>query len=142
MEVFYCFTVAIGLPADASDHIEGKRSAFAARMQNKVVVEGGNSESYGDLQKQKISTWCFPFVNISTSSDRTEQSFQAVCFDFAQVKASAKLCMNMLSDVAVKSELKRIAKSLIVNSGNLKRRMVWLTRVCQVAWRFGRVPKD
>ena len=45
--MFYCFTVAIGLPADASDHIEGKRSAVAARMQNKVVVEGGNSESYG-----------------------------------------------------------------------------------------------
>jgi len=61
--------------------------------------------------------------------------FQAVCFDFAQVKASAKLCINMLSDAAVKSELK-------VNSGNLKRWMVWLTRVCQVAWRFGRVPKD
>jgi len=36
MEVFYCFTVAIGLPGDASDD---KRSAVAARMQNKVVVE-------------------------------------------------------------------------------------------------------
>ena len=47
MEVFYCFTVAIGLPGDASDYIEDKRSAVAARMQNKVVVEGGNSESYG-----------------------------------------------------------------------------------------------
>ena len=43
MEVFYCFTVAIGLPGDASDD---KRSAVAARMQNKVVVEWGNSESY------------------------------------------------------------------------------------------------
>jgi len=38
MEVFYCFTVAIGLPADASDYIEDKRSAITARMQ-KVVVE-------------------------------------------------------------------------------------------------------
>ena len=48
-QLWKCFTVfvAIGLPADASDHIEGKRSAVAARMQNKVVVEGGNSESYG-----------------------------------------------------------------------------------------------
>jgi len=59
--------------------------------------------------------------------------FQAVCFDFAQVKASAKLCINMLSDAAVKSELKLIAKSFMVNSGNLKRRMVWLTHVCQVS---------
>jgi len=47
VEVFYCFTVAIGLPADASDYTEDKRSAVAARMQNKVVVEGGNNESYG-----------------------------------------------------------------------------------------------
>ena len=35
----YCFTVAIGLPGDASDYNEDKRSSVAARMQNKVVVE-------------------------------------------------------------------------------------------------------
>jgi len=45
MEEFYCFTVAIGLPGDASDCIEDKRSEVAARMQSKVVVERGNSES-------------------------------------------------------------------------------------------------
>jgi len=45
MEVFYCFTISIGLPGDASDYNEDKRSAVAARMQNKVVVEWGNSES-------------------------------------------------------------------------------------------------
>jgi len=39
VEVFYCETVAIGLPGDASDYNEDKRSAVAARMQNKVVVE-------------------------------------------------------------------------------------------------------
>jgi len=39
MEVFYCFTVTIGLPDDALDYNEDKRSAFAARMPNKVVVE-------------------------------------------------------------------------------------------------------
>jgi len=39
VEVFYCFTVSIGLPGDASDYNEGKRSAVAVRMQNKVVVE-------------------------------------------------------------------------------------------------------
>jgi len=39
MEVFYCFTVAIGLPGDASDYNEDKRSTVATLMQNKVVVE-------------------------------------------------------------------------------------------------------
>jgi len=39
IEVFYCFTVTIGLPADAPDYNEDKRSAGAVRMQNKVVVE-------------------------------------------------------------------------------------------------------
>jgi len=34
-----CFTVAIGLLGDASDHNEDKRSVVEARMQNKVVVE-------------------------------------------------------------------------------------------------------
>ena len=33
MEVFYCFTVAIGLPGDASD------CKVAAGIQNKVVAE-------------------------------------------------------------------------------------------------------
>ena len=45
VEVFYCFTVAIGLSGDASNYNEDKRSSVAARMQNKVVVEWGNSES-------------------------------------------------------------------------------------------------
>jgi len=39
MEVLYCLTVSTGLPRDAPDYNEDKRSAVAARMQNKVVVE-------------------------------------------------------------------------------------------------------
>ena len=38
MEVFYCFTVAIGLPGDASDYNKDERSAVAARMQNVAVT--------------------------------------------------------------------------------------------------------
>jgi len=38
MEVFYCFTVAIDLPGDASNY-KDKRSAVATRVQNKVVVK-------------------------------------------------------------------------------------------------------
>jgi len=38
-EVFYCFTVAIGLPGDASNYHKDKWSAVAMRIQNKVVVE-------------------------------------------------------------------------------------------------------
>jgi len=45
MEVLYCLTVSTGLPRDAPDYNEDKRSAVAARMQNKVVVEWGNNES-------------------------------------------------------------------------------------------------
>jgi len=41
-EVFYCFTVAIGLPGDASNYNKDKRSAVAMRIQNKVVVERGS----------------------------------------------------------------------------------------------------
>jgi len=39
MEVFYCFTVSIDLPSDASDYNDDKRSAVAESMQNAVVVE-------------------------------------------------------------------------------------------------------
>jgi len=96
---------------------------------------------YCDLQKQKIQHGAFLLSTLVAHLTELSKVFQALCFDFAQVKASAKLCINMLSDAAVKSELKLIAKRLIVNQGNLERWMVWLTRVCQVAWRFGRVPK-
>ena len=85
---------------------------------------------YWDLWKQKISTCCFPFVNIGTSPDRTEQSFSIGIF--AQMKASVELCINKLSDAAAKSELKANCENLIVNLWNLERRMV----VCQVAWRL------
>jgi len=34
------------------------------------------------------------------------KSFQAGCFDFAQMKASVELCINKLCDAAVKSELR------------------------------------
>jgi len=81
---------------------------------------------------------------LSTSvSHLTELSkvIQSVCFDFAQVKASVELCINKLFDAAAKSELKLIAKSFHSELGNLERWMVWLSRVCQKAWRFGSVPK-
>ena len=44
MEVLYCFTVAIGLPGDATDYNEDK-SGQLQRIQNKVVVVRGNSET-------------------------------------------------------------------------------------------------
>ena len=47
MEVFYCFTAAIGLPGEASDYNEDTRSTVAARMQSKVVVEWGNCAELG-----------------------------------------------------------------------------------------------
>jgi len=38
MELFYCFTVGIGFPGDASDFNEDKSLAVATRTQDKVVV--------------------------------------------------------------------------------------------------------
>jgi len=35
----------------------------------------------------------------------TSKVFQGVCFNFAQMKASAELCINKLSGAAAKSEL-------------------------------------
>jgi len=66
--------------------------------------------------------------------------FQAGCFGFEQIKASVELCIVKLSDAAAKSELKANCEKFDCELG--KCWMVWLTRVCQVAWRFGRVPKD
>ena len=59
-----------------------------------------------DLLKQKVSTCCFPFVNIGTSPVRTEQRFEAGYFNFSQIKLSVELCINKLSDAAAKFELK------------------------------------
>jgi len=39
MEVFYYFTDAIGLPGDASNYNEDRKSVVAARMQNKMFVD-------------------------------------------------------------------------------------------------------
>jgi len=47
VEVFYCFTVAIGLLGDASDYNEDKRSAVAARMQGSEATVRAMSEILG-----------------------------------------------------------------------------------------------
>ena len=39
MELLYCYTVAIGLPGNASDYSEDKNRQLQHGMQNKVVVE-------------------------------------------------------------------------------------------------------
>ena len=77
-----------------------QKSAVAARMQNKLAVEWGNSESKvwaavwaalkqisenkndGNVrclsaiyENKKNSKWYFPFANIATSPDRAQQSF-------------------------------------------------------------------
>ena len=74
---------------------------------------------YYGLKKQKISICCFLFLNIGTSRDRTEQSFQVVCFNLAQVKASVELCINKLSDAAAKSELEANCEKFDSDLGEL-----------------------
>ena len=58
------------------------------------------------------------------------------------MKASVELCINKLSDAAAKPELKANCDKFDSELRNLERRMVWLTRVCQVAWGFGSAQKD
>jgi len=59
------------------------------------------------------------------------------------MKASVELCNNKLSDAAAKSEPKAGCETFDSELWELtvERRMAWLTRVCQVSWRFGRTPK-
>ena len=106
LEVLYCFTVVISLPGDASNYNKDKRSPVAGRIQNKVVgrvrqkwelrvrfrLFGPHWSSsqkikmnqcallHCGLRKQKISTCCFPSVNIGTSPDRTVQRFSGGMF--------------------------------------------------------------
>jgi len=137
-EVLYCFTIAIGLPGDALDYNDDKRSAVAARMQTRwlsceaiVRTNSARSEILAIwatlklLSSQKIKMMqyimcCFTatcknkkfqqgaFLLSTLAPHLTELSkvFQTRCFDFVQVKSSVELCINNLSDAAVKSELK------------------------------------
>ena len=98
---------------------------------------------YCDLRKQKISIWYFPFVNIATLPDRTNQTFQAGYFNFALMKASVELCINKLSHAAAKSEFKANCEKFDSELGEvgMPDDLADLS-VCQMAWRFGTAPKD
>ena len=108
MEVFYCFTVAIGLPGDASDYCRTKKdrqlqrackqrwlsseATVRATVEVRFWLFGRHWSScwkvkmmqcalfHWDLKKQKFSNWFFPSVNTATSPDRTEQSFSSGMF--------------------------------------------------------------
>jgi len=109
-----------------------KRLVVASRMQSKVVVEWGNSESqewdFGYLGRTEAAVrkykWCnvrcftatyknkkfqrgaFLLSTLALHLTKLSKVTQAGCFDFAQVKASVELCINEDSDAAAKSELK------------------------------------
>jgi len=168
MEVFYCFTVAIGLPGGVSDCNDGKMSVVAARMQNKVVVEWGNNETRSEIltiwaalkqmSENKNDAMCVVLLRLlKTKNFNMVLSFCQNCHLTWQNWAKFfrrdvltllrwKLPQNCISISSLmpllNPSLKVTAKSLIANQENLERRVVWLTRVCQVAWRFGRAPKD
>jgi len=95
------------------------------------------------LVKKKISYGTFLLPKLAPHLTELSKVFQAECFDFAQVKASVERCITKVSLIPLLNpRLKLLAKILIVNYIHLERRMVWLTHVCQVAWRFGRSPKE
>jgi len=57
------------------------------------------------IENKKIPTWCV-LTTLPPHLTELSEVLQAVCFNFEQIKASVEMCMNMLSDVAGKSELK------------------------------------
>ena len=61
---------------------------FTATYKNKKILIGAFFLSTPAIQLTKLNEF-----------------IQAVCFDFAQVKASVEPCINELSDAAAKSEL-------------------------------------
>ena len=85
-------------------------------------------------ENKKFKHAAFLLSTLAPHLTELSKAFQAGYLNFAQMKASVELCINKVSDAASKPR----AKSLILNLGNLEPRMV----VCQVAWRFGRAPKD
>jgi len=72
----------------------------------------------------------------------SENKNDAICIDFAQMKASVELCINKLSDATAKFELKANCEKFDSEFENSECQMVRPTHVCQVSWRFGRASKD
>ena len=72
---------------------------------------------YCDLWKQKFRHAALLLSTLAPQLTELSNVFEARCFNFEQMKASAELCINKLSDAAAQPELKAtvIAKSVIVN---------------------------
>ena len=167
MKILYCFTVVIGLPGDASDYNEDKRSAVAASMQKRWL----SSEATVRARSEILAIWA-ALKHLSENKD------EAMCVVLLRLVKSKKFIMVLSicqhwhlnwqkwanfsrQDVLtlhrwklpwncasisflmqlLNLSLKLITKILMVNQENLERWTVWLTRVCQVACRFGRVSK-
>ena len=88
MEVFYCFTVAIGLPGDAcitqwlsiEAKVRARSEILAIWVALKQMSENKNDGFTATYEHKKL-TCCFPFVNMATIHDRTEQSFSGEIFE-------------------------------------------------------------
>jgi len=93
-------------------------------------------------KNKKFEHCAFLLSTLAPRLTELSQVFQAECFDIVQMKASVELCTNKLSDAGAKSELKANCEKFDSELGNLEPLMIWLTGMCQVAKRFGRVPKD
>ena len=108
---------------DASECNEGKRSVVAGWMQNKVFVDWGNSENY---------EWDFGYLGCAEAAVRKYKWCNVRCFT-ATYKNNGVFSLSTLAPY-----LTKLSK---VNQENVERWMIWLTRVCQVAWRFERCRK-
>jgi len=132
VEVFYCFTVAIDLPGDASCiklqwrqkvgscSAHAKQGGYRVRQQWELGVRFlGRTEAAvrkykwcnvrcftATYKNKKFQHSAFLLSTLAFHLTKLNKVIQAVCFDFAQVKASAEQCINKFSDAAAKSDLK------------------------------------
>jgi len=68
MEVYYCFTDAIGLPGDASDYNEDKKSVVAERMQKRWL----SSKATVRVGSEIVAIW-------AALKQRSENRNDAMC---------------------------------------------------------------
>ena len=150
MEVLYSFTVAIGLPGDATDYNEDKRPAVAgcsahAKQGGWVLSEAtvrAKSEILGiwaalkqlskkmkqcalfycDFENNKFQHGAFLLSALPPRLAELRKVCLAGCLNFAYMKASIELCISKLSYAAAISEIKANCEEFDSELGNLKRR--------------------
>jgi len=88
-------------------------------------------------KNEKFQHGAFLLSTVAPHLVRKSKVFQAVCFDFAQVKASVELCINKLYDATAKAELKANCEkfdNILVDLGKLDHLADSCVSSCMAFW--------